>query len=198
MKYLRTAFRVVRYAVASALILIFAAFVNYTVPSRDIVKVVGTEVVRTDVTGWRSIFWSGGSDGAGADVSGTRDIRFINTVFPSGETRVFRNEDTRWCCPPYLKFDSGDLQAEAQGYVNAESDAWVAVKHYGWRWTFISVYPNATSIKPVSGPDQAGLYWPEIVWYVVAAIFLMVFVRLCLILRRWVVDRTGWLKREGR
>ncbi len=191
---MRITLRIAKITAVVFLALLAATFVNYSVPSQDIVRIVGTEVVRTEVSGWRSTFWAEG--GKGADAAGNKDIRFINTVLPSGKTKVFRNQDTRWCCPPYFKFDSGDLQAEAQGYASADSNKWVAVRHYGWRWPFLSIYPNATGIKPVTGPAQDGWYWPEIVWYVLSAILALAILRLWLILRKWVIDRTRWLRGE--
>ena len=75
---------------------------------------------------------------------------------------VFRNEDTGWGWPFYFKFDTSNLQAEASNLRSAKSSAqvqWVKIRHYGWRNTFLSIYPNAVSLKPVSGPDETSFPW---------------------------------------
>ena len=173
-----------KYGWRVVLLLLAIAFLDYTLPARDAVKIVGTEVVRTDV-GSGSIFWAGGD--ANTDASGNRDVRFVNTVRASGDPRVYRNEDTGWGWPPYLKFDSGDLQADAQIVANTEK--WVKVTHYGWRNTVLSIYPNAVSIKEIDGPDALGYNWFRIIVLAGLALMALVFWRLWNRIRDWVADR---------
>jgi hypothetical protein len=67
---------------------------------------------------------------------------------------VYRNEDTGWGWPPYFKFDTSNLQAEAADAKSTSANpAYYALKHYGWRNEFLSIFPNAVSLRPVSGPD---------------------------------------------
>ena len=108
----------------------------------------------------------------------TRDVRLINTVrkksFLLGFIQrdaegvmVFRNEDTGWIWPPYFKFDSSDLQAEASDYTSTSADPqWVVVTHYGWRNRFFTIYPNAIAIRPVAGPDVTVIPWFNIFFFV--------------------------------
>ena len=102
------------------------------------------------------MFYSIEDTGTGVETTtDSRDIRFIDAVFPDGSTvMVYRNEDTGWFWPPYFKWDSSTLQAEA---TNLKSDKanpkWVAVTHYGWRMPIFSIFPNAVAITPVEGPD---------------------------------------------
>lgn len=166
------------------------AFLDYTLPSRDIVRVVGTEVVRMDV-GERALFWASSDTQSGQP--GTRDVRFINTVFPDGGTRVYRNEDTGFGWPPYFKFDSGNLQAEAQEIQSIEEN-WVLVSHYGWRSTLASIFPNAVSMKRVIGPDAAGINWVRIIGFMLSAFMLLVIWRLWSHFRNWLIDRFEWLR----
>jgi len=35
----------------------------------------------------------------------------------------------------------------------------VSITHYGWRMRFLSIYPNAISIKPVSVPEYRPFPW---------------------------------------
>ncbi|MEE4349718.1 MAG: DUF1523 family protein [Pacificimonas sp.] len=130
-------------------VLIVFAFLHWTLPSRDVVRIVGTDVVRQD-TAQRS------QDTPAA----SRDVRLINTVDAGGDARVYRNEDTDWGWPPYFKFDSADLAAEALNAASTEADPnWVVLTHYGWRVPFLSLFPNATSIRPAEGPEESLFPW---------------------------------------
>lgn len=145
-------------------IIFVAGFLHYSLPQRDIVQVVGTEVKRMDINN-RTWFWA--SEDAGTNLEGTRDVRFINTELTNGKVMVYRNEDTNWSWPPYLKFDSSNLTAEAQSLAKSNAEEWVAVTHYGWRIQLFSMFPNAVKIKPVAGPDTLLIPWFNIVFLLV-------------------------------
>lgn len=163
------------------------AFLDYTLPSRDIVKIVGTEIVKLDVQ-TPSIFWGNPDSGAVIDsTTGQRDVRFINAVRPNEKIRVYRNEDTGWRWPPYLKFSSGNLQAEAQKSIN--DNKWVAVTHYGWRITLISAYPNALSIAPVSSSSVTLVPWTRIIAAIMLIIIAIIAWRIWVAIRQWTVDK---------
>ncbi len=156
------------------------AFLHYTLPQRDIVRVVRAEVILTEVDGWNRWFFASADSGAsGSAIS--RDVRYINTVYPgeNGPVMVFRNEDTGIFWPPYFKFDSQDLQAEA---TNLESEAadpqWVVITHYGWRNNFLSIYPNALEIRPVESADVRLIPWMPIVILVVMGLILFMIWRI--------------------
>ncbi len=185
MRYVKILIRILAIGLAVAVF-------DYTLPSTNIVRLVGTEVVRTDV-GNRSFFWSSPDAGTGSDATSVnRDVRFINSVFEDNEPRVFRNEDTGWSWPPYLKFSSGNLQAEAQNL--AETGGWAAVRHYGWRIKMLSIYPNALSVKQVSGPDAGSLNWVRIIAAVLLVIAGLVVWRLWVWTRNWLANLTDRLK----
>ena len=105
---------------------------------------------------------TGQDDGGGIN----RDIRFINAVrkptyfftlwrTDGEDVMVYRNEDTGWGWPPYFKLDSSNLQAEAADAVSTqEAPRWYVIRHYGWRSPFLSIYPNAVSLKPIDDPNQ--------------------------------------------
>ncbi|WP_306111823.1 MULTISPECIES: DUF1523 family protein [Roseovarius] len=129
-----------------------AAFFHYTLLQTDIVRVTDTYEKRIDF-GENSLFWA--SPDAGNDATAiNRDVFFIQTVRADGSTMVYRNEDTSWGWPPYFKFDTSNLQAEAADLKStSEAPRWAALKHYGWRNEFLSIFPNGVSIWPVAGPD---------------------------------------------
>ena len=136
-------------------------FLHYFLPQRDIVKVVGTDVKRMDI-GDKA--WGWDKPDAGTQDNTTRDVRYIQTIRPNGKTIVYRNEDTGWGFPFYFKFDSSDVSAKASDLANRKDVQWVAVRHYGWRVKLFSIFPNATSMKEVRGPDALLIPWFNIVF----------------------------------
>lgn len=160
------------------LILILGAFLHYTLPQRDIVRVTGTEIIRKDFSGLSRWFYAQ-ADSGDTEV-GNRDLRLINSTRNTGRVSVYRNEDTGFGWPPYFKLDSSNLQAEATDAVSTKTDPqWVMVTHYGWRSPFLSIYPNAISIRPVDGPDASkGVPWINIlILTVLAAVIYGLWVR---------------------
>lgn len=133
----------------------FGLFMHWSLPSRDVVRILGTDVARQQVVV---------ENPQGEEVTRARDIRYINTVSPSGKPMVYRNMDTGWGWPPYFKFDSADLAAEAQNRASTteEDPRWMIVTHYGWRIPIVSAFPNAVSIAPAEGPDQTLIPWVKI------------------------------------
>ena len=153
--------------------LVIAGFLHYTLPDRDIVRIVSTYEERQDFGGLNSIFWSRGSAGAG-DSSINRDVLFIQTVRADGRTMVYRNEDTGWGWPPYFKFNTADLQTEAADAISTrDNPQWYAMRHYGWRSNLFSIFPNALSMRAVESPDVRLIPWFNIVFltllFVIAA-----------------------------
>ncbi len=160
------------------LLVLTGVLVHYYLPHRDIVKIVGTDVKRMDISKG-SPFWD--SPDVGTNKESTRDVRFISSVRENGRTRVYRNEDTGWSFPFYLKFDSSDLSAKAQDMADKD-EQWVAVTHYGWRIKLFSIWPNATKIKPVNGPDTLLIPWFNIVFL---SLLAFIFLNIWLTLRRF-------------
>lgn len=155
MVYVKWVFRLVFW-------LLLIAFFHYSLPQHDIARVTDTYEKRIDF-GENSIFWSHAD--VGNDVSGTnRDVFFIQTKRTNGRVMVYRNEDTGWGWPPYFKFDTTNLQAEASDLKStADNPKWVAIRHYGWRNEFLSIFPNAVGIRPVAGPDVRIIPWLNII-----------------------------------
>lgn len=157
--------------------LVIGSFFHYVLPQHDVVKVTSTEIIRTDFSSLNRIFYAQADSGAAEQA--TRDLRLINTqknntfllgFLPrdSSSVMVYRNEDTGWIWPPYFKFDSADLQAEAANL--ARGDEWAVVTHYGWRVRWASIYPNAVGLRTIAGPDVRIIPWFNIFFF----IFLMV------------------------
>ncbi len=155
---------------------IFAlAFLHYTLPQHDIVRVTNTYNRLTTVGTENSWAYSVPDTGT-AESATTRDVRFIDTAFQDGEVMVYRNEDTGWIWPPYFKYDSSNLQAEAG---NLKSDAanpkWVVVTHYGWRLPILSIYPNAVGVRAATGPDERIIPWVPgvVIAFLLFAVFMI-------------------------
>lgn len=161
----------VRVAVA---VLLFGFF-QYLLPQHDVVRVTGSSIIPTDLSGWNSIFYAQ-TDSGNATLS-TRSLRLINTTkkdtfllgfIPrnSESIMVYRNEDTGWIWPPYFKFDSSDLQATADANISPiDVPRWVVITHYGWRNRFFSIYPNAIAISPIAGPNVTIIPWFNIIFF---------------------------------
>ena len=159
MTYIKWTFRLVVLA-------LLAAFLSYVLPQRDIVRVVSTEVIRTDFTAYNRLFYAQADSGSAE--AATRDLRLINTVRYNGRVMVYRNEDTGWIWPPYFKFDSSDLQAEAEDLTSTtDVPRWAVVTHYGWRIRYLTVYPNAIDIRPVADPEARMIPWFNIIFLTV-------------------------------
>ena len=144
--------RTAKWTLIGLVVLVVAGFLHWSLPSRDVVRILGTEVQRR-------------TEGTGPEEQlRVRDVRYIKAVTPDGAPRVYRNEDTGWGWPPYFKFDSANLGAIADDAVSGEEDPrWMVVRHYGWRIPMISAFPNALSIRPAPGPDAVLIPWTSIV-----------------------------------
>ncbi len=154
--------RWIKWSFRILVVLILFLFFDYVLPQHDVVRVTGTEVIRTDFTAFNRLFYAQAD--AGNAEGTTRDVRLINAVRASGKVIVYRNEDTGWIWPPYFKFDSSNLQAQAQDLQStAAAPQWTVMTHYGWRIPFLSIYPNAVAIRAVAGPDVTIVPWINIV-----------------------------------
>ena len=162
-KFLKWTFRI-------TVLLFVAGFLHYTLPQHDIVRITNT-YNRLTTVGTENAWAYASPDTGTAESTTTRDIRFIDAAYADGSVIVYRNEDTGWVWPPYFKYDSSNLQAEATNYVSTkEKPEWVAVTHYGWRMPIFSIYPNAVKIRPVDGPDVRLIPWVNIIVLVLLAL----------------------------
>ena len=126
---------------------VVALFLFYNLPRTAVVQISGTDVKRVD-RGSGEVIKKEELDSR-RPVE-TYDVRYINSVSRSGKTMVFRNEDTGWGWPPYFKFNSADLTAQAQAYASTAEKPWVLVKYYGWRIHILSMFPNVVSLRTVA------------------------------------------------
>lgn len=124
-----------------AVVLAYLTFLAYTLPRTVKVRVTGTEVVRRDVE----------------KPDGTRvveDVNYITAEDLEGRARIFRNVDTGWGWPPYFKFDSGDLLAEANNLADDTPQRTALLRFYGFRIRVLSWVPNAVSMRIVEKDYQ--------------------------------------------
>ncbi|MEL7513104.1 MAG: DUF1523 family protein [Pseudomonadota bacterium] len=170
MRYLRWSFFVVFWTFV-------VAFLHYTLPQTDIVRIVNTYEERQELGDWTRIFWSVPDTQSEGLIN--RDVQFIQTVRANGRPMVYRNEDTGWGWPPYYKFDTANLYTEANdGISTRENPKWHAMRHYGWRNEFLSIFPNAVAIWEVEGPDVRIIPWVNIlILAVLAALYWAIRVR---------------------
>ena len=171
-------------------LVIVGLFLHYTLPQHDVVQVINTYNKNTPI-GANWMFYSIEDTGTGVETTATiRDIRFIDAVFPDGQSvMVYRNEDTGWFWPPYFKWDSSTLQAKAQNLKSDKANPqWVSITHYGWRLPIFSIFPNAVNIAPVAGPDVTIIPWVNIILLVVLVFLIFMIRKMWLQFRERMVD----------
>jgi hypothetical protein len=153
-----TTMRKLGIALAALVTLLFAGSLYYFMPRATKVLITGTEVKRMDTK----------EPGTGEHRS--RDVRFIYaTELETKKARVFRNEDNGW----YLKFDAGDIAAEASKLAKNDVDETALLTYYGVRIAILDSYPNALSLKEVP-PDYVYVPWVNMVVLVVLLILFIV------------------------
>ena len=178
--------RNIRRALRIMLFLVVGLVLHYALPQHDVVRVVNTYQERQDLNDWTRVFWARPDDQSATLIN--RDVQFIQTVKmrtmlfgfiqrDSTEVMVYRNEDTGWSWPFYFKFDTANLQTEADDLVStSEQPEWAVVTHYGWRNEYFSAFPNAIAIRPVAGPNVTIIPWFNIIFFV-ALIASILFIR---------------------
>ncbi len=157
--------------------LLVAAFLHYTLPQQDVVRITDTYEKRVD-PGQNSLFWAQADVGSDGTVQ-NRDVFFIQSRRSNGNVMVYRNEDTGWGWPPFFKFNTANLQAEAADLIStADQPRWAVLRHYGWRLEFISIFPNAMTLREIPDPDVRLIPWQNIlILTFLAAVFWAVRVR---------------------
>ncbi|MGB4827838.1 MAG: DUF1523 family protein [Paracoccaceae bacterium] len=179
MRYVKWSF----WTLVSALLI---AFLHYTLPQHDIVRIVGTDNRRVEV-GDNSLFWSRADVGMANSTS--RDVFFINAVYENGKTMEYRNEDTGWGWPPYFKVDTFGLQTQAKELTSTpDKQIWVSVTHYGWRNKLFTIFPNAVGMKQVDGPNVMIIPWVNIIILGFMAFVILMIRRMWLQFRERMVD----------
>ncbi|MDG1731645.1 MAG: DUF1523 family protein [Thalassotalea sp.] len=117
------------YSAVFALFVITSLVIFIYAPSYKTVEITGTEAKRSQVD----------ENNAQAYV----DTYYIYTT-QIDKSFVLRNEDN-WV---YFKFNSADIQAEAQNVQGTTS----VVKYYGFRSNILSIFPNVLTIEKTNTP----------------------------------------------
>jgi hypothetical protein len=166
-----TTIKKIKIGIGVVLVLAIALFLHYNLPRTAVVQISGTDTKRVDKIK-KVQEGEGKADGQVKSLPHTMDVRFINTVTRKGKPMVFENHDTGWGWPPYFKFDSANLTAEAQAFATDQNKPWVLVKYYGWRFTVFSMFPNALSLKQV---DQDYTHIPVFNMVFFILVFALIF-----------------------
>jgi hypothetical protein len=139
------------------------AFLHYVLPKQEIATVTSAYnrfVEPGEIRGLRSLTEA---DAAASGRPGV-DVFFVNARSRDGDLLEFRNEDTGFGFPWYFKFDSATLHNQAQEAVStAEAPKWMVIRYYGWRLPFVSMFPNAISMRPAESRDMTLIPWFNIV-----------------------------------
>ncbi len=132
------------------------AVLDYFLPHHAVLRIVGTEIKRVD---------NDRPAAKGKPQGGTRDVYYVYAEDPdSKKPRVFRNEDTGWGFPWYLKFDSADVQATAQSIAGERGTA--IFSYYGWRIQLFSWMPNVIDITRAD-PGASVFPWFNVLFFTV-------------------------------
>jgi hypothetical protein len=132
------------------------AFLDYVLPHHATLRIVGSEIKRVGI-----------EQPATNDKqqSRTRDVYYIYAEdIETKKPRVFRNEDTGWGFPWYLKFNSADVQATAQSIAGERGTA--IFTYYGWRIQIFSLMPNVVKIVRAD-PGASSFPWFNLVFFTV-------------------------------
>ncbi|MFV0386514.1 DUF1523 family protein [Paracoccus sp. (in: a-proteobacteria)] len=165
------------------------AFLDYSLPSKETVRITNTYNRLTSITSSNAIFYASEDTGTVENATGQRDVRFIDTVRANGKVYVYRNEDTGWIWPPYFKYDSANLHSEATDLKSTSTAPdWVSITSYGWRLPWLTVYPNAISINPVAGPDDSPRNWSAVIVCALLLILLLTLWRMWQQFRERTID----------
>ena len=126
-----------KFIIVALVVVALGGLWTYAGPATVDVKIIDTEVKRVGM----------------GDTS--KDQYRIDTLrISDGSTLVFRNVDAA-IFPPYMKWDSADLQTTARTYANRDGTGpTVRIKYYGWRVKLFSVFPNATSLWVIETAAQ--------------------------------------------
>lgn len=167
-----TTIKKIKIGTGVVLFLTIALFFHYNLPRTAVVQISGTDIKRMDKTkGMKKE--QGNAGGQVKSEPNTTDVRFINSLSRKGKPMVFKNVDTGWGWPPYFKFDSADLTAEAQSFVTEQNKPWVLVKYYGWRIKVFSMFPNAVALKQVD-KDYTHLPLFNIVFFILLIVLIFI------------------------
>ena len=177
----------IKIGIVTVMIIIIALFFHYTLPRTAVVRISGTDIKRVEKN--KEVTEEENETANKVTMGGhTSDVRYINSVSRKGKTMVFRNFDTGWGWPPYFKFNSANLTAEAQAFATDQKKPWVLVKYYAWRFTVFSMFPNVLDLKVV---DRSYTHIPifNIVFFALLFAFLFFIRRKIKKLVSWVRDK---------
>ncbi len=132
---------------AGLLLLVFIGVLAYSLPQHRVVHIDGYEVKRVD---------GAAPSTGGSPVPAVRstDVYFIHASnTEKTEVFVYRNEDTRFGFPWYLKFDSAEVQGRAQ-LLGQKEEQLALVTYYGWRMPILKLFPNAVDIEAWDSTEE--------------------------------------------
>lgn len=171
--------------------LVVFMFLDYSLPSKNTLRITNTYNRLTSVTSSNAIFYASEDTGTVENAAGQRDVRFIETVRPNGKVFVYRNEDTGWIWPPYFKYDSANLHAEATNLKSSSANpVWVSITAYGWRLPWLTAYPNAISIDTLANPNVNPRNWGAMAICGLLLLFLLLIWRMWAQFRERTIDPT--------
>ena len=123
-------------------VLLFAYLLHWSLPREGIMTVSGTMTKRND-----------GSFQKKTDTPVLGKDRYFISGTIKGKPVMYRNEDTNSGFPFHFKYNSAEIQAEAQNLVGKTC----LIRYYGWRNKIFGLFPNITNIKDTSAKPHVPL-----------------------------------------
>lgn len=131
-------------------VLLLAGLLAYVLPQHHVVYIEGVEVRRDDGS-------SVNKPGVVAQYQPGIDMYYIYAVTPDrNKVLVFRNEDTGFGFPWYLKMDAAEVQGQAQLLQRKENQL-ALITYYGWRIPVLKLFPNAVDVEAWDSAEEP---WP--------------------------------------
>lgn len=115
------------------LVFLSGYLLHWSLPRESMLTITGTMTKRNDDS-----FQKSGTK----PVAVGKDLYLISGT-QNGKSVMYRNEDTNSGFPFHFKFNSAEIQSQAQSLVGTTC----LVRYYGWRNKFFGLFPNITYIK---------------------------------------------------
>lgn len=123
-------------------VLLVAYLLHWSLPREGMLTVTGTMTKRND----------GSFQKKNEPPVVGNDLYFISGTV-KGKSVMYRNEDTNSGFPFHFKFNSAEIQAQAQNLVGKTC----LIRYYGWRNKIFGLFPNITSIKDTDAKPHVPL-----------------------------------------
>ena len=175
--------RVVKWVIGLLMLAVVGLFLSYVLPKHEVAYITDAYSRFVEPGEMRGVRAFSEQDTTTAQGRIGQDVLFIVGRSRDGDLLEFRNEDTGFGFPFYFKFDTATLDNQAREAISTpENPKWMVIRYYGWRLPWVSMFPNAVSMKPAPSRDVTIVPWFNIILLILlVAIVWAIWARI----RRW-------------